>query len=184
MCHHSGYYVIHDVFGQYLFCKYTGNIFTTNMNSSCSNEKWRNIRSCIAVYRTFGFVILTVRWMWSVLINMQIIDAEKIKTNWGSSKLKSLWSSLQVSWTTALRQIVVNCYKYHGRDDLLPAFNEEEEKTQVQPLMLAVMPGSKSFLCFCFIMVIFTQVAVVELVVKVMKKKNCLSIYYKYEFNL
>ncbi|XP_047479883.1 DNA-binding protein Ewg-like isoform X3 [Penaeus chinensis] len=37
----------------------------------------------------------------------------------------------KVSWTTALRQIVVNCYKYHGRDDLLPAFNEEEEKTQV-----------------------------------------------------
>ncbi|KAK8728633.1 hypothetical protein OTU49_009062 [Cherax quadricarinatus] len=37
----------------------------------------------------------------------------------------------KVSWTTALRQIVVNCYKYHGRDDLLPAFNEEEEKHQV-----------------------------------------------------
>ncbi|XP_071521907.1 DNA-binding protein Ewg isoform X3 [Panulirus ornatus] len=37
----------------------------------------------------------------------------------------------KVSWTTALRQIVVNCYKYHGRDDLLPAFNEEEEKSQV-----------------------------------------------------
>ncbi|CAL4083358.1 unnamed protein product, partial [Meganyctiphanes norvegica] len=36
----------------------------------------------------------------------------------------------KVSWTTALRQIVINCYKYHGRDDLLPAFNEEEDKTQ------------------------------------------------------
>ncbi|XP_066979774.1 DNA-binding protein P3A2 isoform X2 [Macrobrachium rosenbergii] len=36
----------------------------------------------------------------------------------------------KVSWTTALRQIVVNCYKYHGRDDLLPAFNEEDEKSQ------------------------------------------------------
>lgn len=40
--------------------------------------------------------------------------------------------SSQVSWTTALRQIVVNCYKYHGRDDLLPAFNEDDEKTQVR----------------------------------------------------
>ncbi|XP_076328647.1 DNA-binding protein P3A2-like isoform X1 [Tachypleus tridentatus] len=34
----------------------------------------------------------------------------------------------KVSWTHALRQIVVNCYKYHGREDLLPAFNDEEEK--------------------------------------------------------
>ena len=25
-----------------------------------------------------------------------------------------------MSWTHALRQIVLNCYKYHGRDDLLP----------------------------------------------------------------
>ncbi|XP_068243419.1 DNA-binding protein P3A2-like [Palaemon carinicauda] len=37
----------------------------------------------------------------------------------------------KVSWTTALRQIVVNCYKYHGRDDLLPAFNEDDDKSQV-----------------------------------------------------
>ncbi|KDR22791.1 DNA-binding protein P3A2 [Zootermopsis nevadensis] len=36
--------------------------------------------------------------------------------------------NLQISWTHALRQIVINCYKYHGREDLLPAFNEEDEK--------------------------------------------------------
>ncbi|XP_017782855.1 PREDICTED: DNA-binding protein P3A2 isoform X2 [Nicrophorus vespilloides] len=35
----------------------------------------------------------------------------------------------KISWTHALRQIVVNCYKYHGREDLLPAFTEEDEKT-------------------------------------------------------
>lgn len=35
----------------------------------------------------------------------------------------------RVSWTHALRQIVLNCYKFHGRDDLLPVFNEEEEET-------------------------------------------------------
>lgn len=27
-----------------------------------------------------------------------------------------------------MRQIVINCYKYHGREDLLPAFSEEDEK--------------------------------------------------------
>ncbi|KAK2721022.1 DNA-binding protein P3A2-like isoform X2 [Artemia franciscana] len=34
----------------------------------------------------------------------------------------------KISWTHALRQIVINCYRYHGREDLLPAFNEEESK--------------------------------------------------------
>lgn len=33
----------------------------------------------------------------------------------------------QISWTRALRQIVINCYKYHGREDLLPTFSEEDE---------------------------------------------------------
>ncbi|XP_047741651.1 DNA-binding protein P3A2 [Hyalella azteca] len=36
----------------------------------------------------------------------------------------------KISWTTALRQVVINCYKYHGRDDLLPAFVEDDEKSQ------------------------------------------------------
>ncbi|XP_076328649.1 nuclear respiratory factor 1-like isoform X2 [Tachypleus tridentatus] len=40
----------------------------------------------------------------------------------------------KVSWTHALRQIVVNCYKYHGREDLLPAFNDEEEKDKGKTL--------------------------------------------------
>lgn len=35
---------------------------------------------------------------------------------------------LQISWTHALRKIVLNCYKFHGREDLLPAFSEEDEK--------------------------------------------------------
>lgn len=34
----------------------------------------------------------------------------------------------KVSWTHALRQIVINCYKFHGREDLLPAFTEEDER--------------------------------------------------------
>lgn len=35
---------------------------------------------------------------------------------------------IKISWTHALRQIVINCYKFHGREDLLPAFTEEDEK--------------------------------------------------------
>lgn len=27
-----------------------------------------------------------------------------------------------------MRQIVINCYKFHGREDLLPAFTEDDEK--------------------------------------------------------
>ncbi|XP_050669716.1 DNA-binding protein Ewg isoform X2 [Leptidea sinapis] len=33
----------------------------------------------------------------------------------------------KMSWTHALRQIVINCYKYHGREDLLPAFTEDDD---------------------------------------------------------
>lgn len=31
---------------------------------------------------------------------------------------------LQVNWTLALRSIIRNCYKHHGREDLLPSFDE------------------------------------------------------------
>ncbi|XP_037900284.1 DNA-binding protein Ewg isoform X5 [Glossina fuscipes] len=34
----------------------------------------------------------------------------------------------KISWTHALRKIVINCYKYHGREDLLPTFADEEDK--------------------------------------------------------
>lgn len=33
----------------------------------------------------------------------------------------------KISWTHALRQIVSNCYEYHGRQDLLPANVDDEE---------------------------------------------------------
>lgn len=32
----------------------------------------------------------------------------------------------QVSWTQALRTIVKNCYKQHGREDLLYAFEDQQ----------------------------------------------------------
>uniref|UniRef100_A0A1I8MQV0 Nuclear respiratory factor 1 NLS/DNA-binding dimerisation domain-containing protein n=1 Tax=Musca domestica TaxID=7370 RepID=A0A1I8MQV0_MUSDO len=34
----------------------------------------------------------------------------------------------KISWTHALRKIVINCYKYHGREDLLPTFADEDDK--------------------------------------------------------
>nr|SVE75000.1 EOG090X02DX [Daphnia dolichocephala] len=39
----------------------------------------------------------------------------------------------RVSWTHALRQIVINCYKYHGREDLLPAFLEDATEETNRP---------------------------------------------------
>ncbi|CAH0727649.1 unnamed protein product, partial [Brenthis ino] len=53
----------------------------------------------------------------------------------------------KMSWTHALRQIVINCYKYHGREDLLPAFTEEDEEkaAAAQRIDLAsCMPGASS----------------------------------------
>lgn len=39
-----------------------------------------------------------------------------------------LWC--QVSWTQALRTIVKNCYKQHGREDLLYAFEDQQVTPQ------------------------------------------------------
>ncbi|XP_066589795.1 DNA-binding protein Ewg isoform X3 [Prorops nasuta] len=48
----------------------------------------------------------------------------------------------KISWTHALRQIVINCYKFHGREDLLPAFSEEDDKSNV--LLQQSAPHSSS----------------------------------------
>lgn len=40
----------------------------------------------------------------------------------------STFEKQQISWTHALRKIVINCYKYHGREDLLPTFADDEDK--------------------------------------------------------
>ncbi|MGH0125718.1 UNVERIFIED_CONTAM: hypothetical protein FKN15_027313 [Acipenser sinensis] len=39
-------------------------------------------------------------------------------------------SLIQVSWTQALRTIVKNCYKQHGREDLLYAFDDQQPQQQ------------------------------------------------------
>ncbi|OQR70463.1 DNA-binding protein P3A2-like [Tropilaelaps mercedesae] len=46
------------------------------------------------------------------------------------SDVRSDEDKQRVSWTHALRQIVINCYRYHGREDLLPAFGESAPTQQ------------------------------------------------------
>lgn len=36
-----------------------------------------------------------------------------------------------------MRQIVINCYKYHGREDLLPAFTNEDDKEKTKAVIQA-----------------------------------------------
>ncbi|XP_069700300.1 DNA-binding protein Ewg isoform X3 [Periplaneta americana] len=59
-----------------------------------------------------------------------------------SEEEKQKCRNLQISWTHALRQIVINCYKYHGREDLLPAFSEEDEKANAAAGANASAPGA------------------------------------------
>lgn len=61
-------------------------------------------------FKTFLFFLFTIKFFLFLLSLYLLSELE------------------QVSWTHALRQIVINCYKYHGREDLIPVFNEEEEK--------------------------------------------------------
>ncbi|XP_077295317.1 DNA-binding protein Ewg isoform X2 [Arctopsyche grandis] len=73
-------------------------------------------------------------------------SAQRGKPGWGRESMRPPWwpkelpwanvrmdartedEKQKISWTHALRQIVINCYKYHGREDLLPDFSEEDEK--------------------------------------------------------
>lgn len=48
------------------------------------------------------------------------------------SDARSEEAKSKVSWTNALRKIVRNCYKYHGREDLLIEFKENGEPQQEQ----------------------------------------------------
>ncbi|XP_068152708.1 DNA-binding protein Ewg-like isoform X1 [Drosophila tropicalis] len=37
----------------------------------------------------------------------------------------------KINWTHALRKIVINCYKYHGREDLLPTFADDDDNALI-----------------------------------------------------
>ncbi|KAG1663086.1 DNA-binding protein P3A2 [Nymphon striatum] len=72
------------------------------------------------------------------------------KPGWGKESTRPVWwpkdlpwanvrsdvrteeEKQRVSWTHALRQIVINCYKHHGRDDLLPQFSEDDDDKKVK----------------------------------------------------
>jgi len=75
------------------------------------------------------------------------------KPGWGKDSTKPVWwpkhvpwanvrmdarneeeKSKSISWTHALREIVVNCYKFHGREDLLPKFSEEEDSKRTHQM--------------------------------------------------
>uniref|UniRef100_A0A182YHK7 Nuclear respiratory factor 1 NLS/DNA-binding dimerisation domain-containing protein n=1 Tax=Anopheles stephensi TaxID=30069 RepID=A0A182YHK7_ANOST len=60
--------------------------------------------------------------------------------------LRDTRTHTQISWTHALRKIVINCYKYHGREDLLPAFSEEDEKANA----IATASSNYRFVGGCF----------------------------------
>jgi len=83
------------------------------------------------------------------------------KPGWGKDTTKSPWwpkhvpwanvrmdarnedeKTKSISWTHALREIVTNCYKYHGREDLLPRFDEEDEAKRTNQPMKRVGPWS------------------------------------------
>ncbi|XP_038068168.1 DNA-binding protein P3A2-like isoform X2 [Patiria miniata] len=67
------------------------------------------------------------------------------KPGWGKESCRPVWwpsdlpwanvrsdvrtedEKKKVSWTHALRTIVKNCYKHHGREDLLPEFNDDKD---------------------------------------------------------
>lgn len=70
------------------------------------------------------------------------------KPGWGKESTKPPWwpaglpwanvrsdarsddEKLKISWTHALRQIVSNCYEYHGRQDLLPTSTDDDDKNK------------------------------------------------------
>lgn len=89
------------------------------------------------------------------------------KPGWGKESTRPLWwpsdlpwanvrsdvrseeDKQKVSWTHALRQIVINCYRYHGREDLLPAFEEDDKeklKTQTGTTVQVTSSGAETTL--------------------------------------
>lgn len=48
---------------------------------------------------------------------------------------------VKVSWTQALRTIVKNCYKQHGREDLLYAFEDQQVPTTTTQHHLTAAPS-------------------------------------------
>ncbi|KAK2186184.1 hypothetical protein NP493_212g10038 [Ridgeia piscesae] len=72
-------------------------------------------------------------------------STSRSKPGWGKPEYRPIWwpedvpwanvrsdvrseeQKKKVSWTHALRTIVLDCYRHHGRDDLLPEFHETDQ---------------------------------------------------------
>ncbi|KAK3102828.1 hypothetical protein FSP39_014244 [Pinctada imbricata] len=77
-------------------------------------------------------------------------STNRSKPGWGKAEFKPVWwpdsvpwanvrsdvrtpqQKKEVSWTEALRTIVYHCYKHHGREDLLHAFEGQEQSSAAQ----------------------------------------------------
>lgn len=75
-------------------------------------------------------------------------STSRSKPGWGKPECRPIWwpedvpwanvrsdvrseeQKKKVSWTHALRTIVQDCYKHHGRDDLLPEFRDTDQSQQ------------------------------------------------------
>ncbi|KAI0208944.1 DNA-binding protein P3A2 [Lamellibrachia satsuma] len=75
-------------------------------------------------------------------------STSRSKPGWGKPECRPIWwpedvpwanvrsdvrteeQKKKVSWTHALRTIVLDCYKHHGRDDLLPEFHDSDQGQQ------------------------------------------------------
>ncbi|CAI9721969.1 Hypothetical predicted protein [Octopus vulgaris] len=102
-------------------------------------------------FKVFGSQPLeTVAQLRAFIPEMLKYSTGRSKPGWGKLEYRPVWwpddvpwanvrsdartedEKRKVSWTHALRQIVKNCYKYHGREDLLPEFTEENPASPPQ----------------------------------------------------
>ncbi|XP_014781582.1 DNA-binding protein P3A2 isoform X2 [Octopus bimaculoides] len=102
-------------------------------------------------FKVFGSQPLeTVAQLRAFIPEMLKYSTGRSKPGWGKIEYRPVWwpddvpwanvrsdartedEKRKVSWTHALRQIVKNCYKYHGREDLLPEFTEENPASPPQ----------------------------------------------------
>ncbi|XP_074997780.1 nuclear respiratory factor 1 isoform X11 [Calonectris borealis] len=126
------------------------------MTQLFSSEPWEKMVKYLSIFlRHSGLFQLMVPTGWKLNAQLRAFIPEMLKYStgrgkpgWGKESCKPIWwpedipwanvrsdvrteeQKQRVSWTQALRTIVKNCYKQHGREDLLYAF--EDQQTQQQ----------------------------------------------------
>lgn len=89
----------------------------------------------------------------------------------------------KISWTHALRKIVINCYKYHRREDLLPAFSEEDEKANQLGSANSCLQTIQSNVSFFFCNFFGIDLLEIPLARIIKKKQNLLKFFKTSLFN-